>query len=930
MLNQHQRRVNPGIGANRQSIPRYTSYTPQHSPFLSHQTITFLASWRGQLLVCTIVLILGAIYFFVKPPIDQWHIRRKEALSRKRELELMKMSEKENKNPTNQEEKDDLSKSSSISGSNGIGGSTKERGRDKNKQNRKRMNSHLRPSTNNINNNDSTDSTITGLSSIESSPAPMSKQSILSPSKSKKSLSSSSTSTPVTPITPSSKSRVKLQPKQNLATPTRNKPPPPIIVPKPEPITTSPGPTNPWEVPLPVSPIAGPSRLNGSVNGVSGLGLEEISDTASVSTNNEENVKSQAEGEEIRPELKKKSEGFSIYPEEGYLPATYQTPNGNVNKKKKKKGKTPQLPNGSFTTISSTAANDPQPIIETSSTKNNLNSVAAVDAKQNNHLYDGLSKSIESRPNGRSRHQHTRTSSITLLPNLNVLELRKIVERRDETIDQLRAEIGTAKAEESKAKEEAVRARMGEEKLRGDFERSRRSSLNIPNGSNVNGTRSDQQAQNGVTNSVNGDRRREAELQSRLAQIQQLYTTALSRLSTCESALRDSGIMLPPLPSPIPLHLPQSPLPMMPGPPYAPSPGRNTPIIGGTFMPYPSPGMYPSPMPMLHPNLIHTHSHSHSHQQSPSPYRRSSSMNSNNFINNGLAGNGSTPPFSPGFNGNGLGEQNGSLSYPMDIGSSTMPIGLGHPVNNGQGENQIEREKRRQSIESSVMKKKILPLTSNSSSSPSTIDNSNSSISTSGSVVESVDEDKVTEAIEEDVGNSSSQDGMSNQAESIVSNSSSLPHSDHVTSNLNIDRIDKESTIKVMLDSKRGNIYYRPIDVDINQNGNSTSEDQNILSKSPQNGGTALESIDSISSNDVAEQKSRAETLEPIFASLAHTPEQIEEMRQMKLNSISIERCRSVSSSNGSSSLSRGMTAGLGNGGLLTPSPSKSPIPLRE
>ncbi|WWC97623.1 hypothetical protein V866_004507 [Kwoniella sp. B9012] len=845
MSNQQRR----GVNMNRSPIPRYT---PPPSPFLSHQTITFLASWRGQLLVCTIVLVIGAIYFFVRPPIDQWHRRRKEALSRKRELELMKMAENEEQS-NKAEEKDDLPIKA------GNSGSMKDRGREKNKNqsgNRKRINSHLKPPT--------TD-TGTGGSSIESSPAPLASSSLSSPTptKPKRSLSNTHANN-----ASSSKLQQKSDPKSSkplpLSTPSRQKPPPPIIVPKP--CINS---TDPWNIPLPPSPVAGPSKLN-RVNGVNGLGMEEISDDAGSAS-----VNDQTEEEPIEVPAKKKFEGFSIYPDEGYLPPAVQTP-GNTNKKKKRKNKTP---NGiSAGTNGSTA------MMETSSSEKNP--VNNSDEIIENHINGcSLVTTSTSLTNGgrRVRHQHTRTSSITLLPNLNVTELREIVERRDETIDQLRAEIGMAKAEESKAKEEAVRARMGEEKIRGEMERSKRGSY----------VRSDSQASSvqghGQGQGISGgqERRREAELQSRLAQMQQLYTTALSRLSTYESTLRDSGIMLPPLPSPIPMLHPQSPLPPMPTSPYVPSPGpgRNTPIMGGGFISYPSPGMYPSPM--LHPT--HTHYHHHTHSHSPSPYRRTSS-------------------FVGAPNGNGE-----MISYPMDpmdpmggpldIGSSTMPIGLGHP--NGYGhEGEKDRERRRQSIESSVLKKKVQHL--------SAIAVENDNDNGNGEVVEEEEVESSDKPTSSSSNGNQDEGSIGESVESVLSSEERDLGSD-VNGNTNMDT-NTGTVIRVMLDSERGNVCYHDGVVTDNENTGAPEAE--------------------IQGDDTESESREKGEFQPIFASLAHTPEQIEEMRQIsrKQQDQKRERGTSVSSSLSSTKgtgVGVRMGAGLGNGGLLTPSPCKSPVPLR-
>ncbi|WWC67360.1 uncharacterized protein I206_101268 [Kwoniella pini CBS 10737] len=785
--------------APRSPIPRYT---PPASPFLSHQTITFLASWRGQLLVCTVVLVLGAIYFFLRPPIDQWHRKRKEALSRRRELELMKMSEKEDST----EEKDDASPKVAT-----LRDKSKEKTK---KEGRRRINSHLRPPTDSTTGNSVEDSISPTIASRPST----------SPTKSKRTLSDHHTnSTPPSSAKLQKATNAAKTQSQSIATPTRNRPPPPIIVPKACPSITS-KPIDPWNIPLPPSPLAGPSRLAPAP--VVGSGVEDVSDDASISAEGEGSVKE----DEDKPK-NKKSEGFSIYPEDGYLSQLM-----NSSKKKKKKN-----------VKSGTASADQRALKGVS----NEASLPGKNGSVVDEVFEINGDGSERLPNGGAiqRHRHTRTSSIALLPHLNVTQLREIVEQRDETIDQLRAEIGMAKAEESKAKEDAVRARMGEERIRGDMERSKRGRSESIGQGHLGG-------------------RREAELQSRLAQMQQLYSTALNRLSTCENALRDSGIMLPPLPSPIPMHMPHSPLPPMPNSPYVSSAGRNTPIMGG-FIPYPSPGMYPSPM--LHPNPHYPHNH-----HSPNPYRRTSS-----FTN----GHSPVPVLSPGIiigngNGNGVEEINGL--YPMDIGSSTMPIGLGHPVSNGEFDE--DRERRRQSIQSSVLKRKFPQMTTVEDSA-NLHENNQGNANDSTGTSESAQDD-------ESISNQSAIDSNTG-----IHSGSASPKSRSSIGN---------GHVNVVLDSERGNLYYNSENID-----SLISNEHNQVEEEPE---------------DVVEERentNHTSTFQPIFASLSHTPEQIEELR--KINNVR-ERGRSVSSL---SSAGRGMGAGLGNGGLLTPSPSKSPIPLR-
>ena len=75
------------------TAPRIAQY-PVASPLLP-STITFIASWKGQLLVCIVSLALGAVYFIIRDPIRAWSRRRKERLSRARAEELMSMEASE-------------------------------------------------------------------------------------------------------------------------------------------------------------------------------------------------------------------------------------------------------------------------------------------------------------------------------------------------------------------------------------------------------------------------------------------------------------------------------------------------------------------------------------------------------------------------------------------------------------------------------------------------------------------------------------------------------------------------------------------------------------------------------------------------------------------------------------------------------------------
>lgn len=68
--------------------------------------------------------------------------------------------------------------------------------------------------------------------------------------------------------------------------------------------------------------------------------------------------------------------------------------------------------------------------------------------------------------------RHSRKASLGGRPaNMSLDEL---LTEREQTIDQLRAELGLAKAEEAKSREDAGQMRVNEVKLKGDLERARR------------------------------------------------------------------------------------------------------------------------------------------------------------------------------------------------------------------------------------------------------------------------------------------------------------------------------------------------------------------------------------------------------------------------------------------------------------------------
>ncbi|WVQ94398.1 hypothetical protein IAU59_001477 [Kwoniella sp. CBS 9459] len=884
---------------------------PPRSPaLLSHSTITFLASWRGQLLVCTVVLIVGAIYFFIRDPIESWSRRRREKISRLREGELIRMEQKADES----EDREDLSGSGTL-GTGSLKVGARERGREKRKEGKKRGGSILRVNSSSVSSDahlGPPSAATTNPSSVESSPAPPLTSSssrnttATSPTKLKRNLpatpahkspsirirKATDECTPSQPATSSTTTSV-------LATPSRNRPPPPIIVPRP-PTIVSPTSLEPWEIPLPASPMAGPSRINGNGHDYpyfdGGESDEFDGDGASESA--------QSSRPDEMKEKKQKSDGFSIFPEEGYLPVQLSAHGGpGSSKKKKRKAKNCQLPADThISTIQQSTIGKGSPAPSNSQTANReLTGERDIILEIQR---DSSSSSTYTRP----RHRHQRTSSIALLPNLSTDQLREIVEKRDDTIDQLRAEIGTAKAEEAKAKEEAMRCKLNEDRARSDYERVKKA-----------GGRGEGEA-----------RRREAELQARLSHLQHMHNSLLNRLGSYETALRETGVILPPPPSPIPMHIPQSsPLPM-PTSPFAPSPVPGRSASMGGFIPYPSPGMYPSPMLQPNPHYpVHPHAQSHS----PTPFRRLSGL-PNGFLPTPGLEDGSNGPMIPA----------GLTGYPMDIGSSTMPIGLGHPASLGDhSEDSEENKRRRQSIESSVLKKKVKEMSTAEGELRQPIEEEE---------IQSGDRIQVPATFSQSGSGSGSKSGFGSESmsepNSSASNShpssprsvaSALPplsnggtvaisqngvhangHEPLISTGQILKTNGSRNGLRVISDGENGNVYYASEDERVETNGHIDPADD-------RNGDVGQTQGD----DEIDPEAADAKSFEPIFASLAHTPEELGHIKSQAAKYR--DRGRSVSSL--STTGSRGGSGdGLGSAGLassssLSASPHKNHVPLQ-
>jgi len=301
------------------------------------------------------------------------------------------------------------------------------RGREKKKDSKKRKGSLLKAPIGN------SGESSTAVSSMESSPTPVK---LALPAKAKDEQIKQGQLVPSRPKTDSSTS-------PSIAEPEPHSPSPalaasPVIVEK-QPSASSRYLSAPCDIPLPESPGAGPSRLASDTDSQSLDGEGENASEASVTHSNDNNEETFI----AEPPRTTKSLGFSIIPEEGYLPLATSTPN--AKKKKSRKGK---------------PAPSPLPLLDSIKRQSN------VDGPDTSQPKVPDSPAIPVTPS-----RHARKASLHRPINADLDEL---LTERERTIESLRAEIGIAKAEEAKAKEEINMGKSTEERLKGDVERIRK------------------------------------------------------------------------------------------------------------------------------------------------------------------------------------------------------------------------------------------------------------------------------------------------------------------------------------------------------------------------------------------------------------------------------------------------------------------------
>lgn len=335
-------------------------------------------------------------------------------------------------------------------------------------------------------------------------------------------------------------------------------------------------------------------------------------------------------------------------------------------------------------------------------------------------------------------------------------------------------------------------------------------------------------------------------------------------------------------------------------------------------MPFPSPGMFPSPM--LHPNF---HSHSYPHSHSPSPFRRASTSGPADELAGPLTPGHPTPP-------------PGSGQFPFDLGimPSPSPANVNPSPLKGPP---TPADLRRMSIESSVLKKKVQQPRSDRSESGEEsnrgsdplpdIDETtsvqglgmgevggSSSIETAASIngesgTASHGRDSGAGEENESIPSSSHQSSPSppNRRSMLLTPApADVFHGALVQGTDTPDAFDQQqregmsgiTDIKVIADGERGNLYYREMgdrssfssdSAHANgQNGHSNGANGHANGHSHDADHVSLndEDEEELVDADAAGDSRLKEDYVPMFASLAHTPQQLAEIQRMREGAI--------------------------------------------
>jgi hypothetical protein len=387
-----------------------------------------IISWRGQIIIYTGLVIVGCICVVLRHPINNYFRRRREAISRARQQELMSAETTKETLASPQPEKD----------------KSKDKGREKKKEKevKKKRATSLKVDS-------GTESNIAGPSVLQSSPTPkklaVPKSASKTPSRSP---SPSPQQTPVKlpPSTPEHRKISASAPRIRVREPTSEATPADRDVDEtPKSAKSTPfnydltrkaldmGGTQsrdsnesedekhlltPEQIPLPESPTAGPSRL--------AVPRSEAGDGSDTTSNASELSRSRGYI---------KSDGYSIMPDEGWLPVT-----SNVSKSKKKKNRQAQLESLGVKSPSTSTVPVPTP-----------------------------SQTPARTPR---RRNHSRQDSLQSLRPINgsVDDYEEHMDRMETVIDSLRGELGAAIATGQLAREAEEEARQNELQAREELE----------------------------------------------------------------------------------------------------------------------------------------------------------------------------------------------------------------------------------------------------------------------------------------------------------------------------------------------------------------------------------------------------------------------------------------------------------------------------
>lgn len=538
MVSDHQRA--------RQPQPHGHRNTMTNSPLVS---TSFITSWRGQVLICTVCLAFGAVYFFVRRAVTPIIQRRREAISEARQAELMSSEEATKK-------KESIEAPTSVEKS----GSKDVKGKDKRKDVKKRKaSSTLKVNVVQSGSEDGqqmlggastagSGHSQAGPSSRESSPAA---RHLTLPTPKSKSLrkqpvdlttqpielkprdrsisvsnwsyspspSPSPSSTPLIRIRQPTAEEAVRSPASLAVTSTRvskavsadidqdmtsdrqtekdAKPPRNISESVSDIVTgqrdmsqTNVMISNPELIPLPPSPMieAGPPRSSGNHDYDPGNESDSTSTHSVSSTSNlisgpttNTSFKSRLNLPAVSPD------GFSIMPDARYLPPSITS--STTHKRKKKKDRSPDLfdDNHSFNRSHSHQSNQTRLSSSTNTTSLNNNQSSdnlsrysqptSVDTESNTpnspsaiHSKPPLDTPLILRPSARGHSRKPSLKSIRPPPNPTAEQLEEYCIERDQLVENLRAELGSAKAQEAKAKEAALKTRLELERTQDELE----------------------------------------------------------------------------------------------------------------------------------------------------------------------------------------------------------------------------------------------------------------------------------------------------------------------------------------------------------------------------------------------------------------------------------------------------------------------------